>query len=567
MLAMKPVPVSLPFVPAPFYYLHNFEHVIRWLNTRYRDLLAPDEQAFLRDFATLPQVSQALMVRLLMRKGPVFRADKVAYDEIGCSSLAAAPLIALGWLDADAELTPDELFGLYTKVELSNLIKAHGLSQLERKSTWLDVLRVAYPQPRRASQWRDQVQAPVWRVQVGDICDRLRLLFFGNLHQDWTEFVLADLGVFQYELVAFSASDRAFQCRADVEHYLALHQCRQALEGATDPASLVPAVVACTSENAWIEQRRAKLLLRIGQACERQKAWEQALSVYEQCTYPGARHRRIRVLEQLGDHQAALMLAHEASQSPESEEEAQRVIRMLPRLRRHLGLARGAADTNLTDKAGKSHVDGLRFDLSLLPPANPMPVEWVLRDYLHTSVAPTFYVENTLINGLFGLLCWRAIFAPLPGAFFHPFQRGPADLHAPDFSTRRAALFADCLAELDTEQYRETILANYREKLGRQSPFVAWAALDETLLRLALDCVPAEHLKLWFARLLADVKTNRSGLPDLIRFWSEEKRYELIEVKGPGDRLQDNQVRWLQYCLAHDMPVRVCHVQWTEVAP
>ena len=29
--------------------------------------------------------------------------------------------------------------------------------------------------------------------------------------------------------------------------------------------------------------------------------------------------------------------------------------------------------------------------------------------------APVHYVENTLINGLFGLLCWPAIFAPLPG--------------------------------------------------------------------------------------------------------------------------------------------------------
>ena len=33
---------------------------------------------------------------------------------------------------------------------------------------------------------------------VGDLCERLRLMFFGNLRQDWSEFVLADLGVFKY---------------------------------------------------------------------------------------------------------------------------------------------------------------------------------------------------------------------------------------------------------------------------------------------------------------------------------------------------------------------------------
>ncbi|PJI51655.1 nuclease, partial [Methylobacterium radiotolerans] len=58
------------------------------------------------------------------------------------------------------------------------------------------------------------------------------------------------------------------------------------------------------------------------------------------------------------------------------------------------------------------------------------------------------YVENALINSLFGLLCWPAVFAPLPGAFFHPFQRGPADLEAPDFHARRQAQFEACLPSL-----------------------------------------------------------------------------------------------------------------------
>jgi hypothetical protein len=30
----------------------------------------------------------------------------------------------------------------------------------------------------------------------------------------------------------------------------------------------------------------------------------------------------------------------------------------------------------------------------------------------------------------------------------------------------------------------------------------------------------------------------------------------MIEVKGPGDRLQDNQLRWIEYCAEHQMPSR-----------
>ncbi len=37
----------------------------------------------------------------------------------------------------------------------------------------------------------------------------------------------------------------------------------------------------------------------------------------------------------------------------------------------------------------------------------------------------------------------------------------------------------------------------------------------------------------------------------------------MIEVKGPGDRLQDNQVRWLEYCARHQVPVAVCYLAWS----
>ena len=60
--------------------------------------------------------------------------------------------------------------------------------------------------------------------------------------------------------------------------------------------------------------------------------------------------------------------------------------------------------------------------------------------------------------------------------------------------------------------------------------------------------------------MLLDWRDNRAGLPDLIRFLPALDWYELIEVKGPGDRLQDNQRRWLAYFEQHGIPARVCHV-------
>lgn len=543
--------------PHRFYYLHNFQRALDWIAQRYGDLLDTPEQDFLTHFAQLPQPSQALMVRLLMRRGPWFRAAKLVYEEIPAIGDAAAPLLALGWLDAGQPMALDELFALHTKPELLQLFAGAPVAAGLRKAELLAALQSLHPEPQAYGQWQPQAGEAAWRVTIGALCERFRLMFFGNLYQDWSEFVLADLGVFRYECVAFDSASRAFQTRHDVDRYLALQACRQALDEGADIDALLRAVADCASGNAWLEQRRAKVLLRIGQACERAQDWERAEQAYAQSRYPGARHRRMRVYERMQRFADAMALAQAAQAQPESDEELQRVARMLPRLRRSLGQGtRGRA------AALAPVVAQMRMDLVLDLPAPPASVEYVLRDHWHSEDAPVFYVENALINSLFGLLCWPALFAPLPGAFFHPFQGGPADLSAPDFVQRRAALFDACLACLDDGSWREVIVQRHADKQGLQSPFVFWGTLSAPLLALALDCIPAAHLKLFFARLLRDVQAHRTGFPDLVRFWPAEGRYELIEVKAPGDRLQDNQIRWLQYCAEHGIPVRVCHVQW-----
>lgn len=540
--------------PYRYYYLHNFRRAIDWVGERYGDLLAPTEQDFRRRFAQLPQASQALLVRLLLRRGPWFLEHKLTYPEIPDVSMAAEPLLAIDWLDARRPLSLETLFTLHTKAELLPLFP--GLPGSMRKSQMLDALRCTHSGERSYAEWCPGAAHAAWCVAVGALCERLRLMFFGNLHQGWSEFVLADLGVFRYESVPFPAEARAFGSRADVDVYLAIARCRQALDDGADPAQVLHDAAACTSANPWLEMRRAKLLLRIGNACERAQQWDLAEQAYAQSHYPGARHRRLRVCERSGRPADAWALAQAAHAAPESEEERQRLARMLPRLARRLGLAPSERP------ARRCSAPLARADLALERPAAPMAVECLVRAHWHQAAAPVFYVENALFNTLFGLLCWPAIFAPLPGAFFHPFQSGPADLRAPDFVARRAGLFAACLALLDTGQHRAAICQRFADKHGVQSPFVFWGAVTRELLDLALACIPAAHLRSIFGRLLRDLPGNRTGLPDLVRFWPAEQRYELVEVKGPGDQLQDNQIRWLEFFHAEGIPASVCHVQW-----
>ncbi|BBI59120.1 hypothetical protein HSBAA_04260 [Vreelandella sulfidaeris] len=76
------------------------------------------------------------------------------------------------------------------------------------------------------------------RLQRMETCDRLRLMFFGNLRQDWAEFVLTALGLQRFETVPFTLQSRAFQARHEVDAYLALHRLRERLDTGELPSEL-----------------------------------------------------------------------------------------------------------------------------------------------------------------------------------------------------------------------------------------------------------------------------------------------------------------------------------------
>ena len=541
----------------PFYYLDNFQRVLDWIGERYADLLTGDEQAFLDRFPALPRPARALFVRMVMRKGTLFRASKLNYAEIGSTLAAADALHACGWVHTDPAMSIDELFELLSKPEIGAVFALSPAQKAARKADQLAALRSQFADARAFSAWYQGATDKALGLAIKPLCERLRLIFFGNLRQDWSEFVLAELGLYKYEQVALSTAARGFRSRRDIDNYLALHHCKERFHARAAPEDVLAALPAHAFDNDWLDARRERLLYQIGQHYEQQRDWPNAHRLYAGCRFPGARARAVRVLEKSHQYGAAYALLKVAQAAPESEAERQQLLRIAPRLARQLG----------QPSPGKRRPAAvIRIDLQLPAPGTPRPVEYLVRDHLASENAPAFYVENALINALFGLLCWRAVFQPIPGAFFHPFHRGPADLYSADFAPRRATAFAACLAELEDERYRATIAANAEAKWGVQSPFLDWDFLTPDLLAMALACVPAAHIRLWCERILADVKANRTGFPDLIQFWPAERRYNMIEVKGPGDRLQDNQQRWIDFCATHQMPVSVCYLHWQEPA-
>jgi len=540
------------------YYLTNFQFMVDWVLQRYTDLLSADEHQFIAAFQQLTPTSQCLLVRLSGRKGPLFRRDKLHYAEIDSIEQAAQELIAAGLLSSDRLLSINDAADLLTKVELLNLFSQDlsGTKQA-RKEVLVGQLGERYSEPKIWQDWTNHQLGMVYHLDNQVIISNLLLLFFGNAYQDLTEFVLQDLGLYRYENYTIDHQHRVFKNRAELEQYQLLIQLRERLEQADTTEQLIQIAdqLPESSTSIRLERRRARLCNQLAYKLERASEHLLALSLYTQSHLPPARERRIRLLEKQGDFSAAWQLLNELLQTPCDEHELQVAQRMAPRLAKKLG---EAAVKKTRSSVVEQH---LVLPRTIDVEGNFLRVEEVVRQHLDQPESPCFYVENLLLSGLFGLWLWPEMFRGIDGAFANPFQAAPLDLYQENFSTNRPGI-NQLWQLLDENQYQDHIRQVWREKNGMTNHLVHWQFLDQALLDLALHSIPATHLKAIFERLLFDIKNNRSGLPDLIQFFPSTNSYRMIEVKGPGDRIQDNQQRWLDYFAANAIPAEVWYVDW-----
>ncbi len=360
--------MSAPLDPS-LYYLTNFHRALDWIDERYADLLDAEEARFIADFRALPLPSRALLVRLVMRKGPHFRASKLSYAEIGDIPEAAAPLLELGWLSDDYPLALDELLPLLLKDELLARFRDDLPRGSLKKAELYEHLHAYHEQVQPFDSWYPDLDR-LYTLMATPLCDRLRLLFFGNLQQDWSEFVLADLGIFRYETVPFTPDSRAFRRRDELEAYIHLWNGAVRFDAGESIAELLVELGEFRSDNAYLQARHARLLYRMAYQLEREGELDAALALYQRTTAGGSRQRQIRVLERLQRFDEAHALAQAALTAPESDGELQLVERALTRLVRQLGLPKEIA---------AKPVPPLRIDLELPRPRRQRRIRRAIR--------------------------------------------------------------------------------------------------------------------------------------------------------------------------------------------
>jgi len=208
------------------YYVGNFLAILDFVDSHYDDVLTLDEKTFSRTFRSLSLDARRLYVRLMSRKGPLFRSDTLVYNEIDDIEGAAEELVQKGFLEVNGPWELEHELVLLRKPEVLKLISCCAQSSHPVPST-------TALKPLRRDQLVELAMAIPNQHEVRDYLRGLfhlyrplkereiliyRLLFFGNLYQDLTEFVVTDLGHVRYESYMIRKKDRLFRSREVLEH-------------------------------------------------------------------------------------------------------------------------------------------------------------------------------------------------------------------------------------------------------------------------------------------------------------------------------------------------------------
>lgn len=549
--ATNPLTIETTLQLSPTYYLDNFNRLVEHAQTLYTDLLSDDECRWLSAYKCLSVSSQCLMVRLLSRKGRWFRSDKLNYVEIpdlnsALQELSTSGFIALSHPAKQHHLIISEVeIGLHllTKPELLNAFPALKSNRTAKKD---ELLLLLDQQPF------DQFQTLSFDciyVVESEVIDVLLLLFFANTYQDLSQFVLSDLRLNTFENYPLSKQRRFFTSRDQLNQLIQMRDIqRQYSEGdRKDPEflELLLQSIPAESDHRSIARKRSRLINDIARDLERLNLNDQATFWFKQSTLPPSRERLARIYDKQDELDLMCDIVTKIKTVPSDVSELEVAIKLEDRLLRKQG--------HKVPRASKPSCEQIKLELDL----SQTRVELAVKQHFEDQGWDVYFSENSFLCGLFGLAFWEVIFADVEDAFINRYQHRPLDLYHSDFVDKRAEQVEAAFQTISKHGLNH-LLDIYDQKHGIANPFVHWNYFPRSLVEHSMVAIPNALIVDLFKVILSDLKLFRTGMPDLIAF--KDKEFHWIEVKGPGDKLQDNQWRWIKEFERLSVPFSVCYV-------
>ncbi len=487
-----------------------------------------------------------------MRKGQLFRLDKLNYTEINDKDEALKELINANLVSELESQSVADWITLFNKAELVKAFNKSEWKNFKRKELELFVIEFC--------ENHDIPQAIIDHTILfvpSDNFETYRLLFFGNLRQDLTEFVLQDLGLMTYESYSISDKSLAIKNRDEIDALKTLHELSELIHSRPEwtPELMdqaIERIPQLQSQSTLYLRRRSKIIYALARENERMGEYARAAEMYPQSQHELARERYIRCLEKLNKPELAWYELQKLDAEATSFHDKSFVLTFEKKLAKRL--------RETVKNRTSFYIEEQAIQLS----RSQRSVELDVCDWLAQQGGVAYWTENSVFNTLFALIYWQGIFEDIEGAFYNPFQTQPADIYEPLFITRRESTLLK-IRQLfqDGSCFRSHIRDTYQSKYSLACSFAHWQMVDAELLDTLLEKVPFSDMDKITQRILSSPKEFRSGQPDLIYF-DNNGNYELIEVKGPGDRLQNNQKAWFDFYQKNNIPHRVIRVIYDD---
>ncbi|KAI3946577.1 hypothetical protein MKX01_014435 [Papaver californicum] len=606
------------FIPGKRKYQQNFLLLIQEVMRSHQHLFTDEEKLYTESFKSLSDDSQNLFVRLFTRKGPWFRMSNISYQEITDSQQAIEELCSNGYMCSLESMKEPNWYDIKEVLDILTVPELRDICSLShskkgicsgRKQELISLLSASYEDgkcPSLPSMVLDRTgncirvsstaESLLWRVQR---------LFFLNGEQDLNAFLMVDLGLVKYPAYTCIVHNQIFPSRADLlayEESLEVAQIMdESLEG-DDPvkvrscteisdARISSSLEALQSSTPPIRTFHSSFsdsyvyskVVTLGISyLERERRYEDAIrllkGLLDRITWGGRRGYwtlRLSVdLEHLGRLNESLSVAEEGLLDPwvraGSKMALQRRILRLGKPPRRWKPPSFSNSIKRTIKEVQVLGRPLNCDLGVKnrfygEDGEQCAVEELALQYYANEGGGWHgvHTESGIWMTIFGLIMWDIIFADIPDVFHTRFQTSPLDLDTDNFYIARKSLIESHLHNIHEGMAEEILITSWDTHFGTACRGVNWDRHSLSDLRAAVTCVGGPCLASLCRLLAQDYRSWSSGMPDLLlwRFSGDYKgEAKLVEVKGPRDRLSEQQRAWLLLLMDCGFNAEVCKV-------
>jgi DNA polymerase III subunit epsilon len=520
--------MKLPVLPV-YYYHDHFIEMLSFVSETYGSVLTEQHWAFISNFKKLSKDAQCLLIRMINRRGRIFRHGALRYSEISNAHAALDELRQLGVVRPLAEEDYAAFIICHAKEALIRGGKEAGLTDVRNSWSKAKLIECFLANVSFSAAYEHCGGGEF--VALGDTepVEFLLYLYFGKTEDDLKNFALRDLGILRTNKNAnpsarFTDESEARACF----HYSRLLDRLELRSEAVHHAAIASILGGPTCTTDYAIELRSRAAHKTGLYFEKCNEKELAARLYRAGSSAECNERLARLLYASGDREGAEELLRRMIDDPASDDEFMFASDFYAR-----------------------KFNGQRTGLctALLRAGSTITVDDVWRGNPETGIAgvmrrkgyKVYHAENRLWNCLFGLLFWDELFES--GQLHSNFDWVPQCLKSKTFTRLFSAEINGKLASVASQSALSLILRTVAAHWRQPNGIFAWDWIDMEALRALLAGQP-EGVAAMLRLMCEDYRAMRDGFPDLMT--EKEGVIGFLEVKAEGDVIRRNQLTRLR---------------------